>query len=301
MAAGATAPARRQQVGQPPAQQQQQRRAQSAQSAHQQQPQPQPRQPPYLVVVEGVNDMRAVRRAVPGAPVYVLGTATVAGSQHVVQASPGAAGLQVPKPSFYPSTLLLLVPPITPPRKPQELKAAAARCRGVIVLTDPDVAGRQARRQLDDALPGCLHAFLPSPLATAGAATKHHEAGNVGVEHAAPEVVRAALAAPRRSDPQRLAFSREQLLAWGLVAELGERGGSVTARRRLVCAHLGLGECDGKQLGRQLNRYCFSREEVEAALAWAERQLQREQQAGQQQQPARNAHSNLDTRQPKTD
>lgn len=79
------------------------------------------------------------------------------------------------------------------------------------------------------------------------------------------------------------------------------QGGSVTARRRLVCAHLGLGECDGKQLGRQLNRYCFSREEVEAALAWAERQLQREQQAGQQQQPARNAHSNLDTRQPKTD
>lgn len=33
--------------------------------------------------------MRAVRRAVPGAPVYVLGTATVAGSQHVVQASAG--------------------------------------------------------------------------------------------------------------------------------------------------------------------------------------------------------------------
>ncbi len=51
----------------------------------------------------------------------------------------------------------------------------------------------------------------------------------MGVEHAAPEVVRAALAAPRRSDPQRLAFSREQLLAWGLVAELGERVGCAGA------------------------------------------------------------------------
>lgn len=56
--------------------------------------------------------------------------------------------------------------------KVQDLKSAASRFRGIIVLTDPDVAGRQARRQLDDALPGCLHAFLPSPLATASAATK---------------------------------------------------------------------------------------------------------------------------------
>ncbi|KAL4427952.1 hypothetical protein ABPG75_002041 [Micractinium tetrahymenae] len=203
--------------------------------------------------------MRAVRRAAPGAAVYVLGTATAACSPQLVQ----------------------------------DLRAAASRFRGVIVLTDPDVAGRQARRQLDEALPGCLHAFLPLPLATAGAATKHHEEGNVGVEHAAPEAIRAALAAPRHSDPQRQAFSREQLLAWGLVAELGERGGSVTARRRLVCAHLGLGDCDGKQLGRQLNRYCFSREEVESALAWAERRLEPQAQQAAQQQPARQAQGRL--------
>ena len=54
----------------------------------------------------------------------------------------------------------------------QELSAAAARFRGLIVLTDPDVAGRQARQALADALPGCLHSFLPSSLATAGAATR---------------------------------------------------------------------------------------------------------------------------------
>lgn len=68
-----------------------------------------------------------------------------------------------------------------------------------------------------------LHPIPPHPWPCL--CCRHHEAGNVGVEHAAPAVVRAALAAPRRSDPQRSAFSREQLLAWGLVAELGERVG----------------------------------------------------------------------------
>ena len=52
---------------------------------------------------------------------------------------------------------------------------------------------------------------------------RYHEAGNIGVEHAAPGVIRAALAAPRRSEPGRQAFSREDLLAAGLVAELHAR------------------------------------------------------------------------------
>lgn len=43
------------------------------------------------------------------------------------------------------------------------------------------------------------------------------------MEHAAPQAIRAALAAPRRSDPARQAFSREDLMAAGLVAELHAR------------------------------------------------------------------------------
>lgn len=45
-----------------------------------------------------------------------------------------------------------------------------------------------------------------------------------------------------------------------------ERVGSVGLRRRLLGAQLGIGECNGKQLLRVLNRYSFSRAEVEAAL-----------------------------------
>lgn len=168
-----------------------------------------------------------------------------------------------------------------------------------------------------------------------------HEAGNVGVEHAVPGAIRAALAAPRRSDPSRQAFDRADLLRWRLAAELHVRvsleraleallasqwraaaegaswlfrkscqlvdrqcfpyrhclqlrtacvltlphippsppfsrkqGGDVTARRTAVCAYLGLGACDGKQLLRQLNCYGFTHQEVAVALEWAERQLQ---------------------------
>jgi peptidoglycan hydrolase-like protein with peptidoglycan-binding domain len=43
----------------------------------------------------------------------------------------------------------------------------------------------------------------------------------------------------------------------------------VTQRRSMVCAYLGIGDCDGKQLQRQLNRYGFTSEEVERALTWA--------------------------------
>jgi hypothetical protein len=51
------------------------------------------------------------------------------------------------------------------------------------------------------------------------------------------------------------------------------QGGNVTARRKLVGAYLGLGECDGKQLMRQLNLYGFTKQEVNRALAWAEPRL----------------------------
>ena len=44
-------------------------------------------------------------------------------------------------------------------------------------------------------------------------------------------------------------------------------------RRSLVCAFLGIGMSDGKQLVKQLNTYGFSQEDVAAALVWAERQL----------------------------
>ena len=93
---------------------------------------------PHVVVVEGQGDAAAVRRAVR-ADVFILG-----GAQE-------------------PATLGGL----------RQLLAQRGSCpRDVIVLLDPDFAGRQGRQALDAALPGCRHAFVPVPSATSASATR---------------------------------------------------------------------------------------------------------------------------------
>ena len=39
-----------------------------------------------------------------------------------------------------------------------------------------------------------------------------------------------------------------------------------------MCSFLGIGECDGRQLMRQLNLYGFSEDELRPAIAWADQQ-----------------------------
>lgn len=194
-----------------------------------------------LIVVEGVNDMKAVRRAVPNADVYVLGTATRAGDKEVHE----------------------------------QLRHLSDRYKGILLLLDPDVAGRQARNTLNVALGGCFHAFIPCMAATASADIRMKQAGDIGVEHADPISIRHALNRMRRSVLSRSLFTRDSLQNQGLIAhEMGQRGGDVTERRRLVSEFLGLGNCDGKQLLRQLNHYGFRKEDLEASLHWAEEKLQ---------------------------
>lgn len=75
-------------------------------------------------------------------------------------------------------------------------------------------------------LPTCLSACFAAlkPLASdLRHDCRYHDIGNVGVEHASPAAIRAALAAPRASNPQRQEFTRDHLLRCGLVAELHAR------------------------------------------------------------------------------
>ena len=78
-------------------------------------------------------------------------------------------------------------------------------------------------------VPGAWHAFLGAHETTAERDTKHHKAGNVGVEHAAPEAIRRALnlARPAASEggssgTSRSAFDKARLAEWGLCAAPGE-------------------------------------------------------------------------------
>lgn len=66
-----------------------------------------------------------------------------------------------------------------------ELLREAVKTRGVIVFTDPDHPGETIRRRISDAVPGVHHAYLNAKVARSKA--------KVGIEHAAPEVLLAAL------------------------------------------------------------------------------------------------------------
>jgi ribonuclease M5 len=134
------------------------------------------------------------------------------------------------------------------------LVAEAHRRVGVIVLTDPDTAGEQIRRRLDALVGGCAHAWAPRAACTRD--------GNVGIENAAPDVIRAALSGARRVEPGPPTFSPTDLRAFGLVGTADAR-----ARRVALAERLGLGHPSGAQLLARLNHYGVSVAEVRTALA----------------------------------
>lgn len=219
--------------------------------------------------------MKAVRRAVD-ADIYVLGSATKA---------------------FTAATI-------------DDLCNLSQKYPGIVLLLDPDVAGRQARNAINEALSGCWHAFIPTLAATSEIAVRYKKKGNIGVEHASPGSIVRALSSKRQSIPGKGAFTREKLQEMGLIATtafpekntntrgstIGDssaavdgdgaissskpnpspspRPWSVSLTRHCVCEYLGLGTCDGKQLLRQLNSYGFEEGDVENALQWAEQRMQ---------------------------
>ena len=205
-----------------------------------------------LIVVEGSNDQRAVERAV--AP---------------------RRGCRILKGSYDAAAGHYDVPDVVIAK----IAAAANDGARVVVLTDSDVAGRQMRGVVVREVPSALHAFLGTHLSSAKTDTATHKAGNVGVEHASVEEIRTAVAQARpaasaggSAGVSRREFDRADLEKWGLCGPpVGAPDpkwsafGGVTERRRLVGEYLGVGDCDAKQLVRQLNLF-FTREEADAAI-----------------------------------
>ena len=205
-----------------------------------------------LIVVEGSNDQRAVERAVaPRRGCWILKGSYDAAAGHY----------------DVPDVVIA------------KLAAAANDGARVVVLTDSDVAGRQMRGVVVREVPSALHAFLGTHLSSAKTDTATHKAGNVGVEHASVKDIRTAVAQARpaasaggSAGVSRREFDRADLEKWGLCGPpVGAPDpkwsafGGVTERRRLVGEYLGVGDCDAKQLVRQLNLF-FTREEANAAI-----------------------------------
>ena len=104
-----------------------------------------------------------------------------------------------------------------------ELLSIGKQYNGIVLLLDPDVAGRQARNIINAALSDCWHAFIPTPIAQARAAVGYKEIGNIGVEHAAPAAIQAALLGRRMGVEGRKEFNREDLVELGLIAVTQEK------------------------------------------------------------------------------
>lgn len=135
-------------------------------------------------------------------------------------------------------------------------RIAAAQARtGVIVFTDPDHAGDQIRRKINQKVPGCKNAYLTRSDA--------RRKDNIGIENARPAAIRKALAqahgtvAPTTSATFTLADLRHhRLVAHPQAAR----------RREALGRELAIGYANAKQLLRRLNRCGIDRAQFEAAV-----------------------------------
>ena len=135
----------------------------------------------------------------------------------------------------------------------ERIKEAQKR-RGVIIFTDPDFAGEKIRKTITSEVPGCKHAFLPREEAK--------KDGDIGIENATPESIRAALERVRtESTENRNEFSQKDLLLNGLIGN-----DDASFRRDKMGQLLGIGYGNAKQFLSRLNNYGVTREEFEKAL-----------------------------------
>lgn len=130
--------------------------------------------------------------------------------------------------------------------------------RGVIVFTDPDYPGERIRHIINQAVPGCKHAFLTKDQARA----KHPANRSLGIEHASVEDIRKAL-----EDVYELAefpeseITREDLLENRLIA-----GSGAADRRIRLGERLQIGQTNGKQLLKRLSQFQITREQFIEAV-----------------------------------
>lgn len=141
-------------------------------------------------------------------------------------------------------------------REIMEMIRLAQQRRGVIVFTDPDHAGEKIRRLITEAVPGCKHAFLPRELAVA------KNGKGLGVEHAAPEVIRQAL-----SEVKNDHVGEKSQIEWSDIIEAGLAGHpEASSRREFVGKQLGIGYANGKQFYKRCAMFQISKEEFRAAI-----------------------------------
>ncbi len=130
----------------------------------------------------------------------------------------------------------------------------AAKTKGIIILTDPDYAGKRIRNEVASLVDNCKHAFISQE--------EGSKNGDIGVENAQPEVIRQALQKARcQMEDSAEEFSMQDLIKNNLIM-----GSGAKERRIAVGEALGIGYTNAKQFLARLNHYGITREEFEEEL-----------------------------------
>jgi len=170
-----------------------------------------------LIVVEGVDDVAAVKMAVDAEVLPVHGFA------------------------------------VKSEKTLDKIRFASERV-GVIVLTDPDHAGRSIRETIEKAVPNVKHAYISRKEGT--------KKNNIGVENASCEAIRSALEKARFKVNEQLdEYTREDMNHYNLSGGEGSR-----ERRESLGQILRIGYGNGKQFLARLNHFNISRQELEDAI-----------------------------------
>src|SRR5690625_5158701 len=130
--------------------------------------------------------------------------------------------------------------------------------RGVIIFTDPDFPGKRIRHIINEAIPGCKHAFLTREKARA----KYSCNQSLGIEHASKRDIQEALKGVyERIDFPMIDISRDDLIKNNLI---GVPGSNI--RRQLLGELLKIGYTNGKQLLKRLKMFNITKAQFEEAM-----------------------------------
>ncbi len=138
--------------------------------------------------------------------------------------------------------------------------AKAYEEKGLIILTDPDLAGERIRKRLTERFTGAIQCFLDRRDAVSG--------DDIGIENARPEAIAAALTKAlanhdRSADSSRPAdpVTPQDLAALGLAGGEGSAG-----LRADVCRSLGIGSCNARAMIRKLKGFGIGKDELEETV-----------------------------------
>jgi len=126
--------------------------------------------------------------------------------------------------------------------------------RGLIILTDPDYAGKRISSIIREYVPNAKFASLTRKSATKNA--------NVGVENASDDAIIEAInrARPGYTEAKEV-FSQDDIIDNALSGSANSK-----ERRIALCEKLGITYCNAKQLLIRLNTFEITREEFERAI-----------------------------------